>query len=275
MRSGLRFTALQMRTAIAAAMLLFALWSGGAGHAKEQVFTIDDFDTAKENLTLRHKQAWRLYEYYRIQRENSETAQKNFEFWQQDFKDIAPGGTFAGMAVNDEGLGKKLQKYRAERQAAEDKMKTVKTFWDRNNFDIAVGVLPDDFERMITVKYEDPPKSGRFVTKKMNRIEYRLYNGKRLKIFKDPGGTAGTYVGDPKSDPQPLPMPGDIAADCGTCPAGKALVDCRDGKPICLEPGTPYIYPTEDEACVGPDCPGSKPDGGLGAGGINSLLRGD
>lgn len=259
-----------LRAALLGLIATLALSVHGA-RAEDQVFTIPDYAKARENLTPRHAQAWRIYEYYRINRAKQQAAIDEHDFLRREVEDVAPGGLLAGLALSQERLGEMMQAANARRAEAEAELSKAEKVWSNNNFDVAIGHLGEDGARMITVRHEDPDRPGQFITRQMNRIEYRLYNGKSLGIF-----TAADK--DPVDGTRPAPAdvaPTDVAdpVECPPCPQGKELCYCdpRTGQPLCYDPsrGEGCLMPTDREACTGPDCvtPGA-------AGGITSILRG-
>lgn len=260
-----------LRIALLGLMAGLALWVHVA-QAEDQVFTIPDYATARDNLSPRHAQAWRIYEYYRINRAKQRAAIDEHDFLRREIEDVAPGGLLAGLALSQEELGQKMQAANARRAEAEAELSKAEKFWSNNNFDVAIGQLAEDGERMITVRHEDPDRPGQFVTRPMNRIEYRLYNGKQLGIFSagDDGPVGGTRTAPVDGTPTDIADP----AACPPCPQGKQLCYCdsRTGQPLCYDPsrGEGCLMPTDREACTGPHC--TAP--GAAAGGITSILRG-
>lgn len=257
-----------LRLALLALIAALGLAAAPA-QAEDQVYTIPDYATARENITPRHAQAWRIYEYYRINRVKRQNAVDEHAFLRREVEDVAPGGLLAGLALSQEELGQKMQAAQARRAEAEEDLSTAERFWSNSNFDIHLGVLSENFDRMVKVRYEDPDRPGQYVETEMNVIEYRLYNGKRLDFFKAPDAA---NMGDGR--PGPASPPANAVAapgDCPPCPAGKTLCYCDAGKAICYDPskGEGCLMPTDREACTGPACPDT------GAGGITSILRGN
>ena len=256
------------------AVIALAMALPTEGVAQGQVFTIRNFSETKQNLSPKHAQAWRIFEYYRITRVKRAALEAERDFLKREidlYKTSGPIGGGAGLAKDN--LGARYRKAIEEIEEVQKEIHTVSGFWTDNAFDIHVGLLPDDFDRLVIVRYEDPEGSGNWIERKVPRIEYRLLIGKQFKVFQteDP-----VYVGDRRTDPVNVPdpeVPATASDECPPCPIGKQMCYCAEGRAICYDPdaGETCMMPTSDEACTGPGCPQTN----LTAGGINSLLRGN
>lgn len=267
-RSGLRVTLLVLALLLGG---LAGLGPGPAG-AQDQVFTIEDYPTARENLSDRHMKAWKIYEYYLAKRRTLQAMEAERAFIRRELEPYQGSQLSGAFAIASES--ELILRYNSLGESIEDtrvRMGNAEQLWSEENFDVGIGVLGEDLDRFVKVRHEDPKRPGTYVTTEMNRIEYRLYNGKRLGIFSAPDAR---YVGDKRSDPVNIPAGDDPdPAACPPCPAGKEMCYCDEGTPICFDAaqGEGCILPTDREACSGPGCPEAGPD----VGGINSLLRGE